>query len=433
MRFKEEFYNHRCDRPQSGRPKSWTDGEASKFRFLKKEQSEYDGPVYNLEVEEDHSYSLLNATVHNCFATDSNGFFPRSLIEKCVVGRPNAPDVEHPSCGRVRFQARLRGERRAGRYVIAVDPASERGQLRRRRPGGAGPEHRRIVHCWTTTRNSGFKVQASSKGLAQEAGLLPLRRPKDPPAQEGLPPLPASPSTSQGGGVAVLEALGRRGPPPGRASRPMLPRPSSRKNWKPTDDMPGEHIIEIVAVRPRRLGRRGQPRYEEGLRGPKALLFPEFDAAHPGRLAMPRRTDKAARPVKGTNRRLGREALRHPRRLHARNRGAQGRARHHRPHPDRHVPPGPVGHARDSSCPGQEGASPQGPLLRPAHGQHGRPDLLARAPRPSGPTRACGGFASQLARGGGRPDAAGPLYVGPDWFAAGVNAMGGGYGAVGRR
>jgi hypothetical protein len=56
---------------------------------------------------------------------------------------------------------------------------------------------------------------------------------------------------------------------------------------------------------------------------------------------------------------------------------------------------------------------------------------LARTPREP-EYKARGGFANQLARGG-RRDAAGPLYVGPDWFSAGVNAMGGGYGAVGRR
>jgi len=42
----------------------------------------YTGKVYNLEVAEDHSYSLPGMTVHNCyFPPDSEGFFRRSVID----------------------------------------------------------------------------------------------------------------------------------------------------------------------------------------------------------------------------------------------------------------------------------------------------------------------------------------------------------------
>src|SRR5262249_39739537 len=39
-----------------------------------------------------------------CFCGDSNGFFKRSLIESCVVGKTGSP-VTQPSCGEVCFNA----------------------------------------------------------------------------------------------------------------------------------------------------------------------------------------------------------------------------------------------------------------------------------------------------------------------------------------
>lgn len=76
---------------------------------ISKEYVQYTGNVYNLEVEEDNSYSLIGATVHNCFfPPDSQGFFRRSKIED-----------SRSAC---KFTVELFGDR-ASNYVLGVDVA----------------------------------------------------------------------------------------------------------------------------------------------------------------------------------------------------------------------------------------------------------------------------------------------------------------------
>src|SRR5690606_3572035 len=87
-------------------------------------------------------YSLEFSAV---FSKDSNGFFKASLLEKCTANEEN--DIELPS-GRVVFESKVKGDKDK-QYVFGVDPASEQDrfaivilELH--------PDHRRIVHCWTT-------------------------------------------------------------------------------------------------------------------------------------------------------------------------------------------------------------------------------------------------------------------------------------------
>ena len=55
----------------------------SMFKVVNVSRESYYGNVYNLFVDGDESYSLVNATVHNCyFPPDSEGFFPMSLLDK---------------------------------------------------------------------------------------------------------------------------------------------------------------------------------------------------------------------------------------------------------------------------------------------------------------------------------------------------------------
>jgi len=105
---------------------------------------------------DDAQVARSKATVHNgiylmefgaCFCTDSSGFFKRSLIEACT-GSDIAP-IKTPSA-EVYFDPLIKGNP-TGQYIIGVDPASEVDNfsiivLE------VHPDHRRIVHCWTTTR-----------------------------------------------------------------------------------------------------------------------------------------------------------------------------------------------------------------------------------------------------------------------------------------
>jgi hypothetical protein len=134
---------------------------------------------------------------------------------------------------------------------------------------------------------------------------------------------------SQGGGVAVLEALADPDPP--RAGERPLCRSSTPRTPRTTDDLAGRPHRRNRPVRQGRLGPGGQPRDAKDFED-KALLFPEFDPAVVGRR---HRGGQGRRPGEGEDRGgVRREALRHPRRLRHGNRGAQGRAGHHRPHPD---------------------------------------------------------------------------------------------------
>ena len=113
----------------------------------KKAAFEYRGYVYNLEVEGDHSYFAGGGIHHNCFVMDSDGFYPRSLIEACTTSEPRPIDTPD---GAVAFAPLMRGK--SGRkYVMGIDPAAERDNLAIT-VVEVWPHHARIVHCWAVNR-----------------------------------------------------------------------------------------------------------------------------------------------------------------------------------------------------------------------------------------------------------------------------------------
>ena len=75
----------------------WKVGDTQLARVTQVQEMDYCGPVYNLEVEEDHTYSAQGLVVHNCFGT---GF----------VG------------GYVQFD---NGRRSDGRIMVHFDPAAD--------------------------------------------------------------------------------------------------------------------------------------------------------------------------------------------------------------------------------------------------------------------------------------------------------------------
>lgn len=245
--------------------------EVARFAIREYTIEPYCGFVYNLEVEEDNSYSLLNATVHNCFTSDSNGFFRRSLIESCVVGKPTAP-IEHGSCGPVRFHAVLRGNP-LKKYIIAVDPASERDNfsivvLEQ------WPDHRRIVHCWTTNRSI-FNAK-TKKGMTDgEDNFYNWAARKIRDLMKAFPAERIA-IDFQGGGVSIVEALHDRAKLK-EGERPIYP-VIDPDDPKDTDGYPGDHILEIIQfsraewVSSANHGMRKD--FED-----RVLLFPEFNSA----------------------------------------------------------------------------------------------------------------------------------------------------------
>lgn len=204
------------------------------------------------------------------FATDSNGFFKRSLVESCIVGKPDRP-IHHASCGDVIFNAVLRGNPQR-HYVMAIDPASEQDnfsivilEL--------WPDHRRIVHCWTTTRKR-HKAKVK-RGLAKEQDFYSFvaRKIRDLLA---IFPCDRLALDSQGGGVAVMEALAD----PARirqGERPVLP-VIEDENPKDSDNVPGDHILELINFAKADWVSEANHGLRKDLED-KVLLFPEFDPA----------------------------------------------------------------------------------------------------------------------------------------------------------
>lgn len=236
----------------------------------------YNGYVYNLHVEEDNSYSLINSTVHNCFPEDSDKFYKMSMIQACVTNEP----IDLPS-GSVQFKASLFGNRYK-KYIIGVDPASESDNfaivvLEMHE------DHRRIVYCWTTDRQ---RQMAQVKGnftdeksfysyIARKIRSLMTTFPCEYIAMD-----------AGGGGIGVMEALHdnnslQPGELPiwtimhnmGKEQNPILWENS--KDWG-HDDYAGLHILEMVSMSNSSYvteANHGMKRDFES----RTLLFPFFD------------------------------------------------------------------------------------------------------------------------------------------------------------
>lgn len=86
---------------------------------------------------------------HAIFSKDSNGFYPRTLIESCVCKQPILMGSES-----IQFPQRIYGDS-SRKYVYGIDPASESDNF-----AVVIVEvhntHIRVVYCWTTSRLKAF-------------------------------------------------------------------------------------------------------------------------------------------------------------------------------------------------------------------------------------------------------------------------------------
>jgi hypothetical protein len=204
------------------------------------------------------------------FCGDSSGFYKRSLIEKCVVGKPDNP-ITTPEGEGIVFTAALRGNLNSS-YVMAIDPASEQDnfsivilEL--------FPNHRRVVYCWTITR-ARYKAKLK-KGLAKEQDFYRYCAAKIRELMK-LFYCERIALDSQGGGIAVMEALGDPAGLEGN-ERPIYTVVDEEKP-SDTDNKVGDHILVMINfaraewVSEANHGMRKD--FED-----KTLLFPEFNPA----------------------------------------------------------------------------------------------------------------------------------------------------------
>lgn len=206
------------------------------------------------------------------FPKDSDGFYKRSLIETCVVGSYNNP-ICLPSCGStpIDFSAVLQGEKDK-KYVIAVDPASERDNcsiviLE------VWPDHRRIVYCWTTTRKR-HKARLA-KHLVHEHDFFRYVAKTIRTLMKAFPCIRLA-IDKMGGGISIMEALCD----PATCTEgelPILPI-IVRDDPKPTDRIPGLHIIEEIKFASSDWVIAANNGLKFDLES-KSVLFPSFDAA----------------------------------------------------------------------------------------------------------------------------------------------------------
>lgn len=217
------------------------------------------------------------ATVHTgiyqmeygaCFTRDSQGFFKRSLIESCVISKDNT--IKDSKGSLIHFEASLIGDPNK-RYIFGVDPASEVDNfsivvLE------VNPDHRRIVHCWTTTRSE--HKELIKRGYSSETDFYSYCARKIRDLMVQYPCIHIS-IDAQGGGIAIIESLHDND----KLRDGELPIWPVIDNDKPkdTDGERGLHIIEPCQF----------ARYEwlaeanHGLRKDfedKILLFPFFDS-----------------------------------------------------------------------------------------------------------------------------------------------------------
>ena len=224
---------------------------------------------------DDKQVSRAKATIHTgiynmeyaaCFVTDSEGFFRRSLIEKCVSNDQEPIIINNKA---IIFDAVTKGNQSC-KYVYGIDPASEKDNFSIVIIE-VHPDHNRVVYCWTTNRTN-FKERQKT-GLVQEHDFYGFcaRKIRNlmktfPPARIGL--------DAQGGGVAIEEALHDPGKlePGENLLWPVI----EEKKTKDTDDQPGLHILELVQFA--RADWTSQANH--GLRKDledRLLLFPRFD------------------------------------------------------------------------------------------------------------------------------------------------------------
>ena len=187
------------------------------------------------------------ATVHSgiyqmefgaVFTRDSQGFFKRSLIEGCVPSPDN--DIKDGKGNYIEFEPMLMGDTNK-KYVFGVDPASENDNFSIVIME-INPDHRRIVHCWTTTRSEHKEFKKS--GYSTETDFYSYCAKKIRDLMKRFPCVRIA-MDAQGGGIAVMEALHDTDKINSEiGEEPIWPIIDEEKPAD-TDDEKGLHILEM--------------------------------------------------------------------------------------------------------------------------------------------------------------------------------------------
>lgn len=208
-----------------------------------------------------HEYSA-------CFVTDSDGFFKRSVIEKCVASEKN--NIQFASCGQAIYNATLYGDR-TKKYVFGIDPAATQDNFAITIIE-MWPDHRRIVYCWTTNKQD--HTEKMRLGQIKEGDYYSycVRKIRD---LMKVFPCDRLAIDSQGGGRGIIEALANEAL---LETGELLIFPVENPD-KPTitDSMIGMHIIEPINFVDEKFTTDANNSLCSDLEN-KILLFPFFDS-----------------------------------------------------------------------------------------------------------------------------------------------------------
>lgn len=205
------------------------------------------------------------------FIKDTNGFFPRTLIESCVVSPNNA--IRHPSASEsIMFQPLLKGDGKR-EYVMAIDPAAQRDNyaiviLE------VHPEHCRIVYCWTINKRKFFQKLAKTKDLSDVSLEFYGHCARKIRNLMKVFPIKKIALDTQGGGASVEESLHAKHliESGEEAIYPII----DRDDAKITDNLPGQHIIERISFADAKWTGPANHNMKKDLED-KRLLFPYVD------------------------------------------------------------------------------------------------------------------------------------------------------------
>jgi len=210
-----------------------------------------------------------------CFAKDSEGFYRRSLVERCVTNDP----VRTPSGDEVAFDACIFGDPNK-RYIYGIDPASETDNfsivvLEQ------NEMHRRVVYCWTCSRQAMRERIKTRKESQLESfynycarKILDLMK---------IFPTEHIAIDAQGGGIAIMEALHDANTIKEKeiAIWPYIkyddkdPFYWESKN-KPTDGEAGLHILHMIQFAKSEFTFKANHNLRKDMET-SSLLFPKFD------------------------------------------------------------------------------------------------------------------------------------------------------------
>lgn len=202
------------------------------------------------------------------FVRDSDGFFPRSLIEACTT------KISHPVInpdGEIMFTAQCFGNR-GKKYVMGIDPAAERDNFAIV-ICEVWPNHSRVVYCWTINKPE-FRKRKKN-GFTTEEDYYTYCCSKIRDLVRAFEPIRIE-MDSQGGGYAISELLRNEKLLDVKRGDFPIYEIIEKDVIKDTDGKMGRHILHLVQ-QSSDFNQVSNMAMHKGFET-KRLLFPAYDS-----------------------------------------------------------------------------------------------------------------------------------------------------------